>query len=83
MALIHCDVTGCWHNGQSRCTLAEITVAPGSVAVMPEVLGHNSSYYDGQLRAGYASEFDAYVAYAESHPETTSPGAICGSYSPR
>lgn len=83
MALIQCDVTGCRFNGQRRCTLSDIMVAPGPVAVIPDVLGHDSSFYDGQLRAGYAAEFDAYVAYAETHPDSMGPGALCHSYEPR
>ena len=82
MALVYCDVTGCRFNGQQRCTLGEIAVAPGPVAEIAEVLGHDSSYYDGQLRAGYAEEFNAYVQYAETHPESIGPGALCRSYSP-
>lgn len=82
MAFIQCDVTGCRFNGQRRCTLAEIFVGPGPVGIVPEVLGHDSSYYDGQLRAGYASEFEAYALYAETHPEASGPGALCESYAP-
>ena len=45
-------------------------------------MGAVAASYDGQLRAGYATEFDDYVAYANSVPVHTLNGAICASFAP-
>jgi hypothetical protein len=82
MASIRCEVTTCRFNGQRRCTLASIQVGDSTVMARPEVLGATSASYDGQLRAGYATEFESYVAYALNQAEGYADGAACLSFSP-
>lgn len=82
MAFILCDVTECRHNDQRQCLLDQIAIVPGFWAVIPETLQGTSRLADGPWLYGYASEFDAYVDYAHSHPEALAAGALCQSYAP-
>lgn len=82
MARIVCDVTTCRFNSRNLCTLSGIQVGPAPVTVAPTVLGATASAYDGQLRAGYATEFEAYVDYAHEADGGRQDGAACLSYSP-
>ncbi|MCY0900149.1 MAG: DUF1540 domain-containing protein [Firmicutes bacterium] len=82
MTIIQCDASECQHNDQGLCGLEEIYVGPGSVGSIPDILEASPSFQSGQLRPGYASEFEAYVDYASTHPEALFPGALCKSYSP-
>lgn len=82
MARIVCDVTACRFNSRQLCTLPGIQVGPAPVTVRPDVLGATASFYDGQLRAGYATEFEAYVEYAHHAHGNQEDGAACLSYSP-
>jgi hypothetical protein len=82
MATIRCEVTTCRFNGQRRCTLSSIAVGSAPVAAPPDVLGATASAYDGQLRAGYATEFESYVAYALDQAQGYADGAACLSFSP-
>lgn len=80
MTVIQCNVTNCRYNDVGRCSLTEIVVSPGSIAVIPGMLEQTSQLPDGDWRAGYASEFEAYAAYAETHPDSLAAGALCQSY---
>lgn len=78
---IICHATGCRFNARHECSLMRIQVGPTEVPVPPEVLGATASAYDGQLRAGYATEFEAYSAYAGQQADGFREGAACLSYS--
>ncbi|MGC8487018.1 MAG: DUF1540 domain-containing protein [Clostridia bacterium] len=78
---IICHATGCRFNTRHECSLMRIQVGPTNVPVPPAVLGATSSAYDGQLRAGYATEFEAYTDYAAQQAEEFRDGAACVSYS--
>lgn len=80
MTQIQCECTECRYNGQGLCLADQILVTPGSVAAVPDVLDTTGIRDD--WRPGYASEFDAYAAYAGSHPESLGSGALCKSYTP-
>ena len=79
MALIRCDVALCRYNRQRRCTLRGIQIGPGVVLPDPPAMGGMATSY-GQLRAGYAQEFDAYAAFAEELAPEARPGAACLSF---
>lgn len=83
MALIRCEATRCRYNGQRRCTLGRIEIGPGVTPTEPPVMGAVAASYDGQLRAGYAQEFEAYVAFAGELAPEVRPGAVCLSFVPR
>ncbi len=76
MALIRCEVAHCRYNRQRRCSLREIQIGPGVVPPDPPAM---ATLY-GQLRAGYAQEFDAYAAFAEELAPEARPGAACLSF---
>ena len=78
---IICHATGCQFNARHACSLMRIRVGTTEVPVAPEVLGATSSAYDGQLRAGYAAEFEAYTDYAAEQTAGFREGAACLSYS--
>ena len=82
MASIRCDVTTCRFNGQRQCTLSRISVGPVAQPEPPYVLGATASYYDRQLRAGYATEFESYATYALDQAARYTDGAACFSFSP-
>jgi hypothetical protein len=79
VSTIVCQVTGCRFNARQRCTLPSIRVEPADILDVPEVVG---SPYDGQLRAGYATEFEDYTTYAQQQAGALKPGAACFSFSP-
>jgi ferredoxin-NADP reductase len=83
MAAITCEATACRYNARRRCTLTHIRVGPGVTPVAPAIIGATAASYDGQLRAGYAQEFEAYVAFAEELAPEFRPGAACLSFAPR
>lgn len=83
MALIHCEATVCRYNTRRRCTLARIQVGPGPMPEEASPLGAVAAAYDGQLRAGYAQEFEAYVAFADELAPAVREGAACLSFVPR
>ncbi len=78
---IICHATGCRFNTRHECSLMHIQVGPSPVPVPPPVLGATASAYDGQLRAGYVAEFEAYTEYAGQQTESFEEGARCLSYS--
>lgn len=82
MAEIACEVTACRFNARNRCSLPSVKIGPGDVTVTSPVLGAVASSYDGQLRAGYATEFEAYTDYANSQASQILPGAICTTFAP-
>ncbi|MCY0878062.1 MAG: DUF1540 domain-containing protein [Firmicutes bacterium] len=82
MTLIQCDATNCRHNDQGLCALDQIYVGPGSSGALPDILESSPAYALDDLRPGYASEFEAYVGYATTHPDTLLSGAFCKSYDP-
>jgi hypothetical protein len=82
MATIRCEVTTCRFNGQRRCTLSSIRIGSAQVGSPPSILGATTAGYDGQLRAGYATEFESYVAYALDQAQGATDGAACLSFSP-
>ena len=82
MAEIGCQVTTCRFNTRNHCSLSSVQVGPGHVTVTSPVLEAVASSYDGQLRAGYATEFDAYADYANGHPTHSLPGAVCTTFAP-
>ena len=81
MAVILCDVVRCRNNGQGQCMLDRIIVTPGSVAMRPETLPGPSRLGDSPWLSGYSGEYEAYLGYAQDHPDLRS-GALCGSYAP-
>ena len=83
MALIHCEATVCRYNARRRCTLARIRVGPGVMPDAASPLGAIAAAYDGQLRAGYAQEFESYVAFADELAPLVQDGAACLSFAPR
>ena len=82
MPIITCQATSCRFNARHRCTLAQIRVGPADIPQSPEVLGVQAAAYDGQLRAGYATEFEDYTAYARQQFGSYAAGATCLSFSP-
>ena len=53
MTWILCDVTECRYNDHEQCALSEITVGPGSVGVVPEILEPTAHLSPESLLAGY------------------------------
>ncbi len=82
MATIACQVTTCRFNARQRCTLSAVQIGSGDVAVSSPVLDAVVSSDAGQLRAGYASEFESYAEYANSQVSQILPGAICTTFNP-
>ncbi len=82
MAEITCQVTTCRFNARNHCSLPSVQIGPGDVTVTSPVLGAVASSYDGQLRAGYATEFEAYTDYANSQASHILHGAICTTFAP-
>ncbi|MCL8208843.1 MAG: DUF1540 domain-containing protein [Actinomycetia bacterium] len=83
MASIRCEVTFCRFNGGRRCTLGEIRISPAPIPGGATLLGTSAAAYDGQLRAGYATEFESYADWARDQVKTWEDGAACFSFSPR
>jgi hypothetical protein len=83
MATIRCEVTTCRYNSARRCTLSQIQIGHQPAQPASTLTASIGTVYDGQPRAGYATEFEEYVAYALAQPgDGAEPGAACLSYAP-
>ena len=82
MAVIACAAADCRHNRAGVCSADQIAVRPGAVAVLPNMLEDTSRLTQGSWLVGYEAEFEAYRGYAQNHPGSAEPGAICQSFDP-